>query len=385
MAQSHQKKFIQDILKKQYLKSEETLELIGQYRRARKPERKEDLRRRIVEGNSRLAARYAGSYLRLHPQSNFDDLFQNAIIGVLLAIDKFDLSRRETFSTYATWWIRRSIHQGEEVNTEFRMASQYKSIVARYLTCKAKYKTPEAIEANLHKYKLKDSIKRLEMLSNSYRILASLVELDKDRQFDGDAYNLKDIIKDPDAINPELICEQKDLSEKVRRVIEDSLTPEEQKVIEGRFLVEEELTLDEVAVSIGKSKERVRQIEHKAMRKLKSPLKDLLNDKLIKKTDDNEFTVSPFREYKEAGMHIYKVGRAGKIVKIRSTSAKAAAIYFTMHLDRNSPDPPKVYTEDGGAYRGEPVWRDWFYNRSVTPEIDNKLVDELFKTSIIRL
>jgi len=226
-------------------------------------------RERLIISNSRLVISVAKKYIgRGVP---FLDLIQEGNIGLMRAAKKFDYQRGYKFSTYATWWIRQAttraiadqgrtirvpVHMGDQINKLRRMQHQLKQQLAREPT------REELAEA------LGLPVKKIEnMIKVSRRPLSLEMPIDDE----GESM-LGDFIEDQDSPAPDETASQNLMREHLEEVL-DTLPPREVRVLQLRYglLDGKVCTLQEVGRKMGVTRERVRQIEAQALRRLRRP------------------------------------------------------------------------------------------------------------------
>jgi RNA polymerase primary sigma factor len=283
--------YMADVTRYPLLSAEQEIALAQQYERGRAAERQLDetsrlsiskqrelgsvveegerARQRLICCNLRLVVSMAHKYARLGLP--LIDLVQEGNIGLIEAVQRYDPDQGFRFATYAGWWIQQTIRRAltnkgrlirrpAHVNKELqRLRSVSREIEARQSRRPTPQELSERLSMPVHK------IRRLLRLQQR-RVLSLQMPLGDDRDSE-----LGDLIADPDTLPMEEICAQRHLRASVQDVVASHLPPREQQVLRMRFGLDgsEDRTLQQIANTLHISRERVRQIEARALRRLR--------------------------------------------------------------------------------------------------------------------
>ncbi len=257
--------YLKEIGKTELLSSEEEIELAKRIERG-----DEEARERLIKSNLRLVVSIAKRYVGRSPNLTLLDLIQEGNIGLFRAADKFDYHRGYKFSTYATWWIRQAItralaDQSRTIRIPVHMVetiSKYTQVKRRLLQDLGREPMPEEIAAEMGVDVGK--VRYIQKISQDTVSLESPVGEDEEDSV------LGEFIEDEKTVTPSQIAAKRLLKDWLIEILND-LSSRERKIIDMRFGLSDGVThtLEEVGKEFRVTRERIRQIEAKALQKIR--------------------------------------------------------------------------------------------------------------------
>ncbi len=257
--------YLKEIGKTPLLTSQEEKDLA---KRAEKAD--EAARKRLIQANLRLVVSIAKRYVNRSHRLSILDLIQEGNIGLSRAVDKFDYRKGFKFSTYATWWIRQAVTRAlADYSRTIRIPVHMVETITKYTQTKrqlmqelGREPLPEEIATEMGM-----DVKKVHYIQ---KISQEVVSLEAPIGDSEDDLTLSDFIKDEQSLSPDQLANHALLKDQIKEILSD-LTERERKILSMRFGLEDNIphTLEEVGKVFGVTRERIRQIEAKALDKIR--------------------------------------------------------------------------------------------------------------------
>lgn len=258
--------YLKEIGKTPLLTSEEEKELA---KRVEKGDR--EAKNKFMQANLRLVISIAKRYVNRSPNLSILDLAQEGNIGLSRAVEKFDYRRGFKFSTYATWWIRQAITRAlADQSRTIRIPVHMVETISKYSQAKRRL-TQELGRDPLPEEIAIEMDMPVEKIHHIQKISQDVLSLEAPVGEEGEDSTISEFIPDERNLSPAQVAAQTLLREKIKEILVD-LSEREQKILKMRFGLEDGIThtLEEVGKEFGVTRERIRQIEAKALLRIKA-------------------------------------------------------------------------------------------------------------------
>lgn len=229
----------------------------------------------LVYHNMRYVLKIAGKYIG--QGNDYDDLVQSGLIGLMRAIDKYDVDMGYRVTTYATWWIKQAITRDLADNSRTIRLPVHIQDTTKRIAIAERALQIEGLSGNELVKRISEMtgipIEKIEQIQNSKTRLVSLdMKIGGEGQNDGESV-LGDFIADEGTTDQEKVVERMDMKNELQYCMDSCLTGREKQVIRMRFGMDNDrpMTLEEIGNVLLVTRERVRQIESKALKKLRNP------------------------------------------------------------------------------------------------------------------
>ncbi len=259
--------YLKEIGRESLLKSEDERELAKRIEKG-----DEEARRQFIKANLRLVVSIAKRYVNRSPNLSILDLIQEGNIGLSRAVDKFDYRRGYKFSTYAHWWIRQAITRAlADQSRTIRIPVHMVETISKYTQAKRRLFQELGREPLAEEIAIEMGVP-VERVYHIQKISQEVISLESPLGDGGDDDDsvLANFIQDEKTLSPQQSASQALLRERIRKILED-LAPREQKILGMRFGLDDGVThtLEEVGKQFGVTRERIRQIEAKALARIR--------------------------------------------------------------------------------------------------------------------
>ncbi len=229
----------------------------------------EEARQKLIKSNLRLVVSIAKRYANRSPQLSILDLIQEGNLGLFRAVQKFDYRKGFKFSTYATWWIRQAITRAlADYSRTIRIPVHMVETISKYTQAKRKLMQELGREPLSEEVAVELGI-AIEKVHHIQKISQEVVSLESPVGEEEDSV-LSEFIEDEKTLSPDQAVARELLKDQIRFIL-DELTDREKKILELRFGLTDDVThtLEEVGKVFGVTRERIRQIEAKALEKIR--------------------------------------------------------------------------------------------------------------------